>query len=78
MGAEWVGEGSATCAETLGCVQAGTEGDFFQNLTNCVVDSDPAIAEPMSDAVRCLLLSLSAGEDPVASCTEPIGTCLEM
>ena len=71
LGADWVGDGSASCAETLGCVQAGAEADdFFQHLQGCVAHSDPAVS--------CVLLSFSDGEDPMSACSPEITTCLSM
>lgn len=77
LGAEWVGHGKASCADTLECVQAGGEGeDFFRDLQGCVAASDPAASREVSDAVRCLLTSFADGEDPTSNCLPEIGVCL--
>ncbi|MEZ4446388.1 MAG: hypothetical protein R3B72_45335 [Polyangiaceae bacterium] len=79
LGARWIGDGEATCAETLACVQAGAESDdFFDHLQGCVVKSDPAVSREMSDAVRCLLLALGSGQEPVEACGSEIGSCLAL
>ncbi|EYF06367.1 monooxygenase [Chondromyces apiculatus] len=77
MGAEWVGDGVATCAETLGCIQTAftSAGDGFESLQGCVVDSDPAVSKEMSDTVRCLVLSLQRGQDPMSTCSAEISAC---
>lgn len=77
LGAEWVGGGEASCAETLSCVEAGAEADdFFTHLQGCVANSDPAASREVSDAVRCMLVSLGDGEDPAQKCLPEIVTCL--
>lgn len=55
LGANWIGSGSATGAETAGCLQTaigatGAAGDFDA----CIVNACPAISAPTSDAARCL------------------------
>ena len=73
MGADWVGQGSGTCAEALGCVDAiGEAEDFIQEVTNCVLATAPSESQVLSAALRCLLTS----EDPGAACTEQFGACM--
>lgn len=77
LGGEWVGAGTATCAETVQCVQAGaTAPDFFAHVMGCVVDSDPAISREMSAALRCFFVASMDGLDPETACATPIGTCI--
>lgn len=75
LGAQWIGQGEASCAETVDCVQS-FDGDFFENLQGCVARSHPSVSEPMSDAVRCLLLSFADDRDPVQACAGEIATCM--
>jgi hypothetical protein len=75
LGAEWIGQGSATCAETVDCVQ-NPDGDFFLNQQSCVNDADPAVSREVSDAVRCLLISFADGADPFSSCATELDACL--
>jgi hypothetical protein len=61
----WIGSGSATCAETLGCMsQAMDASDFF----GCVVDSCPGAAKEVSEVVRC------NGTDAYGTCGEACAT----
>jgi len=76
LNAEWVGNGAATCEETLGCIQGISSEDqqgFFQALTDCVLDSDPAESLYVSNGVRCLLTHA----DPVADCLPEIQACID-
>ena len=55
LGANWIGNGVATGAQTAGCLQAATgasavRGDFDA----CVVNACPAISAETSSAARCL------------------------
>ncbi len=48
----WIGSGTATCADTLGCsIGAKSQGDFY----GCIVDSCPGASSAMSDVLRCQL-----------------------
>lgn len=48
--ATWIGSGTATCGDTLGCfVGAKSQGDFY----GCVVNSCPGAATEVSKFVRC-------------------------
>ncbi|MEM9491563.1 MAG: hypothetical protein AAGC55_20630 [Myxococcota bacterium] len=75
--AYWVGNGSATCAQTLDCLLAvlTTQTDelqLLQGLTTCMLDSDSAVSGPMSEAVRCIL---TAEQNPLTECAQQIETC---
>lgn len=78
LGAEWVGNGEATCAATFGCVQqvfgAGPQDQdsFLGGVASCVNAADPTVSREMSDALRCLFMS----EDPQAACETEFGACL--
>lgn len=75
MGAEWYGQGTKSCAETLGCVSnIAPSNDFFtflHSLTDCVMESDPAKSKEVSDGVRCLLTHA----DPQTECVPEIQAC---
>lgn len=75
IGGEWVGDGSATCAATLGCIQQGL-GTGFEEVVKCVTASDATVSKEMSSAVRCIFKSLNAGKDPMTVCSAEINTCL--
>lgn len=72
IGAEWVGNGTATCAETQACVQQ-TFGspDIMKGIADCIDASDPAVAKEMSDALRCLFSQLN----PATACQAEFAAC---
>jgi hypothetical protein len=74
LGADWVGDGDATCAQTLNCLGAiDPTSDYQQALTTCVLDASPAVSAEVSDLVRCALTHA----DPVADCAAEISLCQE-
>jgi hypothetical protein len=81
LGADWVGSGSATCVESLICLQgaasragAGPNG-FIREVGRCINAGSPAIAATFSAGVRCLFLSIGKGEDPLVACKDEIDAC---
>jgi hypothetical protein len=75
LGAEWVGNGTATCADTFACIQAGLakqSKEGFHDAMKCIGASDEAVSKEMSDALRCLLMN----QDPKASCQTEFAACL--
>jgi hypothetical protein len=76
IGAEWIGNGKATCKDTFACVQQSFGGGFsLEKMTDCLMASDPAVSKEMSDSVRCLILNLSAGKDPATACQTEFAAC---
>jgi hypothetical protein len=72
IGAEWVGDGTATCAETLDCFQQNFGPNFtMEGFTHCVVGSDPAVSREMSDVAHCLFTT----PDPMVNCKTQIDAC---
>jgi hypothetical protein len=75
LAADWIGDGEAGCAQTLGCVQTAsgsTDGDeVFRGITECVLAARPASSVLVSDVVRCLFTSV----DPAADCQAEIQAC---
>ncbi len=74
LAGQWVGEGSATCAETLSCVLAvdfETATDPLHPVIDCMVAADPAVSAETSDFLNCFLSSANPAED----CAESIATC---
>jgi hypothetical protein len=75
IAATWIGEGSATCAETLGCLKdaAPVGEDGGAEAWRCVLDSCPGAAEAVSGVVRCRLshgrgaCSAACGSSPQAA-----------
>ncbi len=67
-GGDWVGEGTATCADTMTCIQAA-EGRL-EAIADCVFASDPAVSHVTSELLRCFISTT----DP-ASCGPQIDAC---
>ncbi len=76
MAGEWIGQGSGTCGEALGCLQAipqnSTFDGFIQGLTECINATAPEESVYVSQGVTCLLTH----EDPVNDCMPEIQACL--
>lgn len=78
MGATWhLGKGTKTCAETFQCIAGATSepsADPVAGITDCMLESDPAVAEPLSALLSCTAVS---GGDPSA-CGDQLATCQAM
>jgi hypothetical protein len=68
-GGDWIGNGTASCAQTLGCLQGAA--DFFA-ITDCMLAATPAVAHPASELLRCLFVAT----DPEAECGPQIQACV--
>lgn len=77
FGAEWVGDGTATCAETLTCLSGagGSMTEFINTMSTCVTESDPAVSREMSDSVSCILDSLVKGKNALTECEAEFASC---
>ena len=74
IGAEWVGFGTATCAETLDCVtNALGEDDPFTLWQACINDASPDVSAEVSAAMGCFL-----SEGNPAACQSELDTCAAM
>lgn len=71
-GGDWIGQGSATCQQSLGCFQAA--GGELAAITDCIVASKPVVAVELSAVLRCFIRA----SDPVAECSAEIQTCSAM
>jgi hypothetical protein len=72
LGANWVGNGTGTCSDALGCLaNIGSDDDFFQALTSCVLDTAPEYSEVTSAGIRCLLTHAN----PLTDCKPEIDAC---
>ncbi len=75
LNANWVGQGTAACPATLGCIAGIQSSGFFEflaDLTDCVLASRPESSVLVSDGVRCLMTS----SDPQTECETEIDACL--
>jgi hypothetical protein len=81
LGAEWQGQGKATCAETAGCLQKSSNvkgfNEFQRAMSECVSKSDPAVSKEVSASMRCLVESLIDKKDPLTACSAQFGECLK-
>ena len=68
-GGDWVGQGSATCQQTLGCLQ--TAGGQLHNVTDCVMASQPEVSVELSAALRCFM----GATNPLGECGAQIQAC---
>jgi hypothetical protein len=75
--ATYIGSGTATCVDTLLCLQ-GVQQAMTTDPTSfysCVVDSCPGAAQPLTSFLDCLF-SLPSGADPTTACSGQINTCI--
>ncbi len=69
IGGEWVGNGTATCAATMACIEAAVGGDLAP-LIDCMDAASPSVA-PESSALMACFMNLG---DP-AQCQAQIAAC---
>jgi hypothetical protein len=67
-GGDWVGQGTATCAATMGCLQSAQS---LETITTCVQAADAAVSHEVSELVRCFI----SASDPGAECGPQISAC---
>lgn len=70
-GGEWIGQGTATCQQTLGCLQQAQSK--LPAITDCMMAASPSMSEETSELLRCFL----GAEDPAGQCTAQIQACAE-
>ena len=69
LAGEWVGQGTATCQQTMGCLQAA--GGRLDATTDCVMASKPEVSAELSAALRCFMTA----SNPFAECAAQIQAC---
>ena len=69
FGADWIGQGAATCQQTMACMQQA-QGEL-RALTDCMLAASPDVSRETSELLRCL----SRARDPQAECGPQIATC---
>ncbi|HWU85773.1 MAG TPA: hypothetical protein VN253_00755 [Kofleriaceae bacterium] len=67
-GGDWIGQGTATCAKTMGCMQAATT---LQHVTDCILAAAPNVSRASSDLLRCFY----ASQTPQTECGAQIQAC---
>lgn len=73
LGGEWVGNGTATCAETFACLmEAFGATDLIRAGADCIDAASPAVAAESSAVLRCF----ASAEDPATGCEAEVSACL--
>lgn len=85
MNAEWkIGDGEKTCADTFGCIVAAASMDSGETrgpdmaisaVTDCMLESDPAVSKVLSDMVGCF--AASEDGEQLSHCKDEIAVCQE-
>ena len=79
LGAEWVGQGSTNCADTMACIEAGfatASMNDFSSWQDCMVDASPDVSVEASGFMGCLLHSLISGAGLYTEvCADKIEAC---
>lgn len=68
-GGQWIGQGTATCQQTLGCIQQATG---LPGITDCMAKASPTVAKETSELTRCLF---GKQQNPGLDCTPQIQAC---
>ena len=68
FGGDWIGQGAATCGETMACMAQTTS---FEGITDCMLAASPAVSRESSALLRCQLNA----EDPEAECAAQVAAC---
>jgi len=80
FGAEWIGQGTTSCADSLTCMQGSLGGgdpiETLQAISECVVASDPSVSVELSDAIGCTFAGFLTGENPFEACQPDYDACL--
>jgi hypothetical protein len=73
--ATYIGTGTATCTDTLLCLQSAQQATDAAPFYTCMVDSCPAAAKPLTEFIDCTF-SAPAGSDVMTVCGSQISACL--
>jgi Copper type II ascorbate-dependent monooxygenase, C-terminal domain len=69
-GGEWIGQGTATCQQTMGCIQQA-QAQGLPAITDCMLAASPAVSRESSDLLRCFMNS----KNPLAECGPQVQAC---
>jgi hypothetical protein len=67
-GGEWFGQGTATCQQTMGCIQ---QAQGLPAITDCMLAASPTVSRESSELLRCFISSTN----PLTECGPQIQTC---
>jgi hypothetical protein len=68
-GGEWIGQGAASCEQTMGCLQAA-QGQL-PVITDCMLAASPTVSRESSELLRCFM----GAQDPLTQCLPQIQAC---
>ena len=68
FGGEWIGQGTATCKQTMDCLQ---QAQGVPAMTDCMLAASPSVSRESSELLRCLVRT----EDPQIECGPEIQAC---
>jgi hypothetical protein len=72
IGGEWIGQGTATCQQTLGCIQQAQ--GHLPAIIDCMLAASPTVSRESSELLSCF----AGATDPAAECGPQIQTCAAM
>ena len=67
-GGEWIGQGTASCAQTLSCIQ---QASGLPGITDCMLAASPTVSRETSELASCFF----GARNPVADCGPQIQAC---
>ncbi len=69
LAGEWIGQGTATCQQTMGCLQQAQ--GRLPAVTDCMLAASPSVSRESSDLLRCTI----GATDPLTQCAPQIQAC---
>jgi hypothetical protein len=69
-GGNWIGQGTASCQQTMGCIQQA-QAQGLPGITDCMLAASPTVSSESSELLRCFI----GAADPFADCGPQIQAC---
>jgi Copper type II ascorbate-dependent monooxygenase, C-terminal domain len=69
-GGEWIGQGTATCQQTMDCLGQSPPGSI-PAMTDCMLAASPSVSRESSELFRCMVFA----KDPSTECGPQIQAC---
>jgi hypothetical protein len=70
LSAEWIGQGTATCQQTMSCLQEALSKDL-PAVTDCMLAASPSVSAESSELLGCMFRAA----DPLTECAPQIQAC---
>ena len=70
LSAEWIGQGTATCQQTMGCLQEAVSKDL-PAITDCMLAASPTVSAESSALLRCMFRA----QNPLTECGVELQAC---